>query len=456
MESGKSPKNVVFIYTDQMHKFALHAMGTDDIITPNLDQLAKEGTLFENAYSNCPICTPFRINLCTGLYASQTKAFRNNYPIPKRCTTLADVFNNAGYHTSFVGKWHVGKSGNRPIPKSLRGGFRDFIGYQCYNGFYKDVHFYDEDNEVHVFNRHRTDVTTDIALERLEGYNQRGIGETTPLLMVIGYQAPHYPVQPSPKYEQIYKGKTIKRRKNTQEIDPYTKTGSPRSPRPKELCADFQRYGNDLNEYLRLYYALCTQIDANVGRIIAKLKALGMYENTLIVFTSDHGDMQGSHGLRNKTLPYEESSGIPLIIRTPDGKPGTRITTPVTTIDYFPTLLDYARIDPPADLKLPGKSILPACTEGKLENHIPAFSEMTKWRLIRDGPYKLVVEGETQTPTKFFHLENDPYELTNMVNEEAQQPKIKELRAKIVEWQRDCQEHEQSYNLLERLKLLFR
>ncbi|MGC4110688.1 MAG: sulfatase-like hydrolase/transferase [Nocardioides sp.] len=139
-------QNILFIFADQMHRYAMRCMGTDDIITPNLDRLAAEGTLFSNAYTNCPICTPARINFLTGLYTSQTNTFGNDAAIPPACRSIATDLNAAGYQTGFVGKWHIGAAGNRPIPEHLRGGFEQFMGYQCYNGFFRDVCFYDEEN----------------------------------------------------------------------------------------------------------------------------------------------------------------------------------------------------------------------------------------------------------------------------------------------------------------------
>lgn len=434
--------NILLIYTDQMHKFALNCMGTEDIITPNLDKLAEEGVLFRNAYTNCPICSPFRINLTTGLYAHQTTSrlnntMRNGCKIPKSCITLPQVFNDAGYRTSFIGKWHVGGRGNKPIPKKLRGGFQDFIGYQCMNGFDPStglVKFYDEDLNEHQYNKHRTDVTADLAIERMEEIKD------DPFLMVVGFQAPHYPEEPSPKYEKMYKGAKIKRRKNIEEIDPYTPTYSPWSPRPVKKCPNFQKYGGDLDEYLRLYYALCTQIDANVGRIINRLKELNIYDNTIIFFTSDHGDMQGSHGMKNKTKPYEESAGIPLIIKVPEGAKGVICKDPVSVVDFFPTCVEYAGIDLSKyeKLNLPGQSLAPFTKGESQDLTLPAFSEMKNWKMIREGNLKLVVRRNkwkrNLIAKELYDLENDPYEMTNFINNERYQEKIVDLEQKIQQW----------------------
>ncbi len=155
----------------------------------------------------------------------------------------------------------------------------------------------------------------------------------------------------------MYGDSIIQRRPNSKDIDPYTITHSPPSPIPKTLDPNFKKYGRNLNEYLRLYYAMITQIDANIGRSLEALDKWGLREKTVIVFASDHGDMQGAHGLKNKSLPYEESCGIPLIIQAPDGLKNIVSDALVSEIDFFPTFLEFAGIS--TKLNLPGRSFAP-------------------------------------------------------------------------------------------------
>lgn len=418
--------NILFYFTDQMHRFALGCMGTPDILTPNLDRLAREGVLFRNAYSNCPICTPFRINLWTGRYSGETGTFGNENRIPPACVTLADRLNAGGYRTGFVGKWHIGANGNKPIPAELRGGFQEFIGYQCYNGFYKDVVFYDEESRAHEFNRHRTEVTTDLAIERLEKMAGK------PFALFVAEQGPHYPVQPAPEYAALYAGKALKPRPNCRPVDPYTGTWSPLSPRPPDTCPDFIRYGNNLDEYRRLYYAMVTQIDANVGRLLDALDRLGLAGDTVVVFTSDHGDMQGSHGLKNKCFPHEESSGIPLIVRVPAGARGMVSDALVSGVDFFPTLLDLAGLAP--EPGLPGVDFAPLTRGESQVLRGPVFSEMPKWRMVREDALKLVVEGDEDRPTLLFDLARDPAELENRVDDPAYASSRAHLQGLLKEW----------------------
>lgn len=418
--------NILFIFADQMHRYAMRCMGTADILTPNLDRLARQGTLFTNAYTNCPVCTPARINFLTGLYTSQTNTFGNEKPIPPACPTIADTLNTAGYQTGFVGKWHIGASGNQPIPEHLRGGFRQFMGYQCYNGFLRDVCFYDEANREHRFDRHREDVTADLTIERLQ--NMAAAGQ--PFALFTAFQAPHYPVQPSEEYERLYRGRTIARRRGQQDVDPYTRTWSPRSPWPPDTCPDYQRYGKNLDEYLRLYYALVTQVDANVGRILDALDATGAGDNTLVIFTADHGDMQGSHGRLNKCLPHEMSSGVPLIVRTPRASGGRVCPANVSGVDFMPTMLEWAGLN--ARAELPGHSLLPLLS-GDVWDH-PAFSEMHDWKMVRRGSWKLVTDAALQ-PTMLFDLATDPHELQNLLGRPEVACVTSDLLACIRQWQ---------------------
>ena len=423
-----SKPNVLVIFADQMHRFAMGCMDNPEVDTPHLDGLARDGALFRHAYSATPVCSPFRVNLVTGRYAMETDARKNQCRVPAGCHSLVDDFNAHGYRSGFVGKWHVGDSGNRPIPEELRAGFRDFIGYQCYNGFYRDVCFYDEAGTEQRFEKHRTDATTDVAIERL----RRTAGE--PFSMVVGFQAPHYPEQPAPEFDRMYRGRTVTPRPNYGGKDPYIPTFSPRSPRPFELCADFRRYGNDIHEYLRLYYGMVTQIDANVGCILDELERLGIADDTIVVFTSDHGDLAGSHDLNGKSVSYEESAGIPLVMRGPGIAPGTVVDAPIDSSAFLPTCMELAGVPTRPDLAGRSRAGL---LRGEGGRH-PAFADLQNWCMIRLGEYKLTVEDDDCHPTLLFDVDADPYELSNLVDSPAHQPVVEELRGRLLGWRDEC------------------
>jgi len=419
--------NILLIFSDQQQRYALGCMGNPNVVTPNLDALAARGMLFRQCYSNDPVCGPFRGTLMTGQYTSRCGVQENGQPLPKHGTTLADAFNAGGYQTCFVGKWHLGGIGNVPIVKRLQGGFQRFLAYQCYNDFRENIVFCSGEEYVKHYRGHRTEITTDIAIGQLRELATDG----KPWMMTLSYQAPHYPCQPSEQYAQMYAGRKIVHRPNMRPVDPFTRTWSPPSPWPPDEDPNYQRYGNDLDEYIRLYNAMCTQIDASVGRVLAALDELALAEDTVVIYTSDHGDMQGSHGLKNKDLPHEESAGIPLIAYVPGAPAGRTTDALVSGIDFMPTLLDLAGL-PPCD-SVDGASFAPMLRGEAQELAGPVFSERPWWCLVRLGDWKLSADRSADgilTPTLLTNLRLDPYEMDNRVNKldvAAQQSRLLEI-----------------------------
>ncbi|MEG0712483.1 MAG: sulfatase-like hydrolase/transferase [Niameybacter sp.] len=420
--------NFILIFADQMHKYAFGKRNSE-ILTPHLDQLCEEGVLFRNGYSNNPICGPYRGTLFTGLYTSHNHVSYNGQGLYPDTPSLASQLNSLGYETSFIGKWHLGGDGNDSIPASLQGDFKYFMGYQCYNGFLKDVIFWNGQGEKLEFNQHRTEVTTDLALQNLSVLKQTG----KPFFQVIGYQAPHYPEQPLPEYAKIYSGKSVKHTPDYIEVDPYTPTFSPYSPRPFEDCADYQRYGNNMDEYIRLYNAMITQIDHGVGKILEEIRKLGLEEETLVIFTSDHGDMQGSHGLKNKCLPYEMSCGVPFIVKDPKGLKNTVSDVLISGVDIYPSLLDYAGTK--SVHAVDGKSFKPYLRQAEETINPFIIAEYidpeSGWQMIRDNQFKLCIHTRNRVPYLFFDLLHDPYELVNLVDQPTYESVKEKLLAQI-------------------------
>jgi arylsulfatase A-like enzyme len=406
--SNPKGKNILFLFADQMHAFAMGCMGNPEVKTPHLDQMAAEGILFSNMYSCAPLCTPYRGVLFTGRYPSQTGVKNNQSPLPGTGSLLAQCLNEGGYRTSYVGKWHLGATGNIAVEPELRGGFQEFTGYQCYNEFLRNNWFFDEEGNKTEYFEHRTDVTTDIAIDKLRALKDSRFA------LFVSYQSPHYPVQPLKRFADLYKNAKISRRPNAVDIDPYTATLSPPTPNP-ELDMNYMRYSEDLDEYIRLYYAMITQLDHNIGRIMDELKGLGLLENTVVMFTADHGDMQGSHGLKNKSLFYEESTRVPFIVRVPDGQSGVAKEELISTVDLYPSILDYCSVAAPEGLE--GSSFVPLTYGDNQSRENEVFSEAARWSMCRHGDNKLVVSNSTKEPTHFFDLRNDPYEMTNLVSQ---------------------------------------
>jgi len=430
--SARRP-NILFIFSDQQHRFALGCMDNPDVITPNIDALAARGALFTQAYTCCPVCTAARINFLTGRYSNQTNSIGNCAPIPSDVTTLPMALKAAGYTTAFVGKWHIGGNGNRPVPRELQGGFDYYTGYQCYNGFLHEVCFWDENGEKRQFDHHRTDVTADLAIEKMDALSG------SPFFLMVGFQAPHYPEEPSYEYAKMYEGKRIAPRANAREgVEPYTPTYSPPSPKPRENDHNYCRYGSDMDEYRRLYNAMVTQIDANVGRLLTRLEELGIADDTIVLYTSDHGDMQGSQGITNKCAPFEESAGIPLVARAPGGVSGITSDAIVSGVDYMPTFLDLAGA--PAPQGVMGRSFASVLRGERHAHDGPVFSEMHKWRMVRTRRWKLVVEGDDDHATRLYDMADDPHEMTNLVDAPEHAETVTSLRGEILAWRERCRD----------------
>ncbi len=403
--------NLLYIFADQLNGFSLGCNGNPDARTPHLDALAACGTILKNGYSSAPVCTPARITMWTGRYAGTLGCLANDARIPAGVPTMADAFRSAGYLTSYVGKWHIGGAGNVPLPENLRGGFEAFAGFQCYNEFHQNVRFFDEHNQALEFpDRHRTDATFDLAIERLRAAAK---GDR-PFLLCVSEQAPHYPCQPSEEFLAPFRGRQMSVRPNTLVgTDPYTPTYSPPSPKKVE-DPTFAAYGGDLQKYLRHYHAAVSQVDAGVGRLMAELNKLGIAENTLVVFSSDHGDMQGSHGLTNKCVPYEESVRIPFIAAGPGIAKAAVSEGPIGTVDFFPTFAELCGV--PVAPGLAGHSMANTLAGRKSVAPEQIFSEdQSVWAMVREGAWKLVCGLDAEAPAALFDLDEDPFETSNLL-----------------------------------------
>ncbi|MDP6118496.1 MAG: sulfatase-like hydrolase/transferase [Planctomycetota bacterium] len=420
--------NVLFLFADQMHAFAMGCMGNHDIDTPYLDQLAGQGTLFRNCYTANPVCCPYRATLFNGRYSCQTGMIGlNNLPNPPGERCFPEILNESGYRTSYVGKWHIGDGGNQWVPPKYRCGFTDFSGYQCYNDFFSDICFFDEEGRKDERLNHRTEATTDVAIERLEKIKDE------PFCMSVSYQNPHYPVQPSERFAEMYWDRDLTMRPNFQEREGAFLAAGRAGTREDD--PDYLRRGEDTVSYIKMYYAMVTQLDEQIGRLMAILDEWGLTENTMVVFTSDHGDMQGSHGLFNKHVHYEESTRCPLIVRLP-GTSGHVVDHPVGTTDFLPSILDFTGC-PPSDMA-EGRSFMELASGSTVAHKEAVFVENSRhYFMVRRGPHKMVVSQADYSPMHLYDLEADPYEMTDLVNSPENTAVQNSLVDCIRRWHRD-------------------
>ena len=436
------PNNIIFYFTDQQRWDTCGCFGQPLDITPNLDALAREGVKFDNAFSPQPVCGPCRALFQTGKYPTETGCFRNNIMLPAGVKTLGQYIEEAGYETAYIGKWHLASDGEleKPpaidhtvtaIPRELRGGYTGFwraadvleFTSHGYDGFVFDEH----DQRVD-FKGYRADCINDMALEFLDGYT----GEK-PFFMTISQIEPHH--QNDRKH---YEGPE----------------GSKERFRDFVLPEDLKALGGNAAEEYPDYLGQCASLDENLGRLVAKLKEKGLYENTVILFASDHG----SHFLtRNrdehlngyddyKRSCHDACLHVPLVIAGGPYRGGRTVEELVSTASLPKTILALAGVD--VGGAMIGENLLDV-VEKKADNRpneiFAQISESRVGRCIRTARYTYSVYapgvngGEAAAADRYaddflYDMEQDPHQLNNVVTDPAYAQVKAELRARLLDW----------------------
>ncbi|MEM9752042.1 MAG: sulfatase [Planctomycetota bacterium] len=406
--------NLIWILSDQHRGQAMSFAGDPNVSTPNLDRMAAEGVWFRRAITGTPLCCPARGSILTGRYPHQAIP-GHEQPLPQGIPTLADPFNQAGYDTAWFGKWHVdgfresgGRAAFHTVPRSRRGGFQTWIGYENNNAqFDSYCHGHRDDAEIDRFRlpTFETDALTDSLLEHITA---RSSG-ARPFFAVLSVQPPHDPYTAPESWMQRHRPADIKLRANVPPI------ASVREQARRELAG---------------YYALIENIDWNIGRVRKHLETLGLTNGTHIVYFSDHGDHHGSHGHFRKLTPYQEAIHVPLIIGGPTHRhyEVDHISTALLNhVDIAPTSLGLCGIDVPesmagfdysrevvrrpnADEHPPAAALLQSVVP---TGHGPSVDQPWRGLLTIDGWKYIAFSG---APYLLFNLNEDPYELRNLAH----------------------------------------
>ncbi len=420
--------NILLFLTDDHGTWANGCYGNSEVQTPNLDRLASEGTRFANAFTPTPVCSPARACLLTGRTASQVGIHdwlqEAELDVGDRDwladdVTLLQLLHDAGYSVGLSGKWHLGQSHLKP-----RGADYHF-GLPRWQGAHNESYVYvDDDGGFVELDGNKSAYITDHAIEFLDQ-----APADHPFFLNIGYIATHSPYgqhHHDPAVTALYQHASF------DDIPAYNthlwvknEDGPGDSP-PSALLRD--RYIG--------YYAAVTEIDNNIGRILDKLEALGQLDNTIIIYTSDHGCAQGHHGFwgkGNSTRPlnmYETSLSIPLIWRGPGIAAGQVIEQAVDHYDGFSTLLDIVDIVPDEERNYPGHSYRAMLQGERVEWDETIYGEYGDLRMIRTPQWKLVLRYP-DGPNDLFDLVNDPHEVENLINDSATAPVVAELTARL-------------------------
>ena len=421
----RTPK-VVFILADQWRAQALPTAGNKDVRAPNLERLAREGMQFNRAYAADPLCTPSRAALATGRFPHACGVPRDDIQLPLHWPTLSGQLKDAGYRTAYIGEWRL--DGNETPgyvpPGPRRRGFDYWAAFNRANRFFDSVYFRERPEPIRAAG-FAPDYQTQLAGEFMEQNRQY------PFLLFLSWGPPRPPRNPPAGTAQLYAPDRIQLRANV----------------PSEIEARVR------NEYAD-YYAMCTALDENLGRILNLLDRSDLAGDTIVVFTSDHGDMLGSHGLEDKSAPYEEAARIPLLIRYPRLlKPGTqRDDLLVSNVDLMPTLLALCGAAIPDSMQ--GKDLSAAIVKAEGGGRESIFAEgklgsADEWRMVVRGLDKLVVDGRLEV-THLYNLGQDPLEMENLAREPSQELKRDELKALLKEWMRRTEDRMDASGLKKR------
>jgi len=413
-QSGKSRPNILFIFPDQLRAQALGCLGNADVKTPNIDRLAAEGVLFKQTFANTPVCCPARANLLTGKYAHRNGMVANDLRLRESETTLAELLKQAGYRTGFVGKWHLDGGKREPgyvPPGERRQGFDFWAAHECSHRHF-DNHYFRDDATPIELGKYEAEGWTDIAADFLRQQGEQ------PFFLMIAMGPPHDPYKAPPQYEAMYDAQKLIMRPNWKEG---TRMGS--------------------RQDIASYYAQITAVDDQVGRLMQTLKDLKLDEDTIIVFTSDHGDMLGSQGLRLKRKPWEESIRVPGIVRYPRKvKAGQQSDVMLTHVDFAPTLLSLCGVKAPRTMQgtdlsraiLGQTQRVPDSAYFQIFGPYDGDGTMFGWRGVRTNRH--MYARSQQQPWVLYDLEKDPYQLKNLADEPAAAPIRAEMEKRLSAW----------------------
>ena len=438
--------NILFILTDDQGAWAMRCAGNTDIHTPNLDRIASQGYRFENFFCASPVCSPARASLLTGRIPSAhgvqdwirsgnldrdglKKEIREDpyylceeKPIQylEGMLTYTDVLKENGYTCALSGKWHLGDS---MMPQH---GFDKWFTIGRGGCYYNKADIV-ENGEISFENRYITNVITDKALSYLEEFRT----QDNPFYLSVHYTAPH-----SPWEEDQHPGEYIEMYRDC------GFTATPDLPvHPNQIPSAPSGTGEVRKSLLRGYYAAITAMDADVGRLLDKLEALGIAEDTIVMFMADNGMNMGHHGIWGKgngTFPfnmYDTSVKVPFLVSWPAAPPqGQVVTSMHSQYDFFPTLMDLLGMKEEFPSGLPGRSFRRALEGENLEGEaVVVLDEYGPNRMIRTREWKLV-HRYPYGPDELYHLTEDAGEEHNLIYKEEYEGIRRLLLAELEEW----------------------
>lgn len=452
--------NLLFIWTDQQRADTLAAYGNSRFKVPVLNRLAEQSIVFLKTYDTQPVCTPARSSVMTGLWPHTNGCIGNNIPLSRQTLTMSELLGDPAYRTGYMGKWHLGDE------VFAQHGFQEWVSIEDqYIKYYAEsrdksarssyCHFleklgYKPEREDGAFSRNSA---SHLPIEHCKpAFLAREASQfvtrhrSEPWMLYVNFLEPHSPFsgplndlhgEEDVRLPAGYPGTPVD---NEPELYRARRTGKNKKGKKEREDENEPVTSRDaLIRKCRNYAGLCSQVDQAVGRILQALETSGQAERTIIVFTSDHGEMMGSHSLSGKNVLYEDAVRIPLLIRVPfRQQEPIRVSRPVSHIDLAPTLLELMGRSAPAFLQ--GESLMPLVEGGKRREE-DVFIE---WHTVPDGPHaRTIVSPDGWKLVLFdrdhcllFNHNKDPLEMQNLYYRSDFAQTSRRLQSRLEAWQR--------------------
>lgn len=434
MKKERKP-NIIYVMADQLRYQSCGYAGDEKAHTPNIDEFASQSCDFFNAVSGMPVCCAYRASLFTGKYTTSTGMVINELRMNTNHRCLAHVLTEGGFETAYMGKWHlyanvlghhfeVRNSFVPPGPNRL--GFDGL--WEAYN-FHHDYYlgYYHTDRRYRIpYKGYEPDMQTDRAIDYIKNVDQE-----KPFALFLSYGTPHDPWEKENVPEEYYKmfeNVDFEMPPSySDEIDPYGDSWSNINKSPEKI-----------NQWMKVYYAMTANLDWNFGRLMKAIQEAGILDNTIVIFTSDHGEMFGAHGRMKKNIFYEEAERVPFLVRWPEKIKPTKTDVCLNAVDIMPTLLSL--VDLPIPKEVEGMDVS-HCVLG-LAGEEPEFAFLQNtgacakwenghdWRGIRDKRYTYAIYRLDKKELLFDNIK-DPYQINNLAQDERYIDKIKEYREKL-------------------------
>lgn len=409
--------NVIVFFTDQQRWDTSGLHGNPMGLMPNFDRMALKGTHLTHSFTCQPVCGPARSCLQTGMYATTTGCFVNGIPLPEGTRTMAHEFHDAGYRTGYIGKWHLAHE--EPVSKPKRGGYMDWLAADVleFSSDAYDTVLYDNENKSVKLPGYRVDAMTDAAIRYIDK------NQNDPFYLFVSYLEPHHQNHlddyPAPDgYRERYTGGWI----------------------PPDLAA----LGGTTHQHIGGYYGMVKRLDEALGRILDALKSLKLDENTIVLFSSDHGCHFKTRNGEYKRSGHDASIRVPSAIWGPGFFGGRQLQQLVSLIDLPPTLLDAAGIQIPVQMQ--GNSIMPLLrgeSDSWQDEVFVQISESEVGRAVRSRRWKYGVTAphkdaeqdagsERYVESYLYDLQCDPYELRNLIGLESHREAADVMQARLL------------------------